>query len=89
MQLLKKDKYILEYSPNNLGKIFEIIIKKIPASIFSLLNKNFFKNVVNNKIVDLYIIKKNKNIVSIISLTTIDNYNLLRKKTIKKILCSF
>ena len=82
MQLLKKDKYILEYSPNNLDKIFEIIIKKIPASIFSILNKNFFKDVVNDKTIDLYVIKKNKNIVSIISLITIDNYNLLRKKII-------
>ena len=82
MQLFKKDKYILEYSPNNLDKIFRLIIKKIPASIFSILNKNFFKKVVKNKTIDLYIIKKNKNIASIISLTTINNYNLLRKKII-------
>ena len=82
MQLLKKDKYILEYCPNNLDKIFELIIEKIPSSIFSILNKNFFKKAVKEKTIDLYVIKKDKNIVSIISLTTIDNYNLLRKKII-------
>ena len=82
MQQLKKDKYILEYSPNNLGKIFELIIEKIPESIFSILNKNFFKKAVKERTIDLYVVKKDKNIVSIISVTTIDNYNLLRKKII-------
>ena len=59
MKPKKKDKYILEYNPDNLSKIFKLITKKIPESIFSILDNNFFKYIISEKIIDLYAIKKN------------------------------
>ena len=82
MKLQKKDNYILEYNPYNLSKIFKLIIKKIPESIFSILDNNFFKYIINEKIIDLYVIKKNSKITSIITIITIDNYNILKRKII-------
>tara|TARA_Y100001958_G_C21044960_1_gene413249 strand:+ start:180 stop:773 length:594 start_codon:yes stop_codon:yes gene_type:complete len=78
----KKDKYILEYNPDNLSKIFKLITKKIPESIFSILDNNFFKYIISEKIIDLYAIKKNSKITSVITMITIDNYNVLKRKII-------
>ncbi len=60
MKNLIKDQYILDSNPKNIEDIFAIIIEKIPSSIFSILNANFLKKMVETKIIDLYLIKKKK-----------------------------
>ena len=59
-----------------------IIIEKIPSSIFSILNANFLKKMVETKIIDLYLIKKKNTITSIISVISVSNYKILKKKII-------
>ena len=62
MKNLIKDQYILDSNPKNIEDIFAIIIEKIPSSIFSILNANFLKKMVETKIIDLYLIKKKNTI---------------------------
>ena len=80
MKNLIKDQYILNNNPKNIKDIFSIIIEKIPSSIFSVLNANFFKKMVETKIIDLYLIKKKNKTTSIISVISISNYKILKKK---------
>ena len=61
-------------------KIFEILIKKIPNSIFSKLNYSFLKKIIEKKIINLYIIKNQRKIFSLVTTVSYDNYNLLKKK---------
>jgi len=64
--------------PNKM--IYNLIIKKIPNSIFSKLNFFFFKKIIKKKIINFYLIKKKDKISSIISTTTVANYELLKKE---------
>ncbi len=61
-------------------KIFEILVKKIPNSIFSKLDYNFLKKIIEKKIISLYIVKNQRKIFSLITTVSYDNYNLLKKK---------
>ncbi len=80
MIISKKKNFTLISISNPNRNIFNLIIKKIPNSIFSKLDFFFFKNIVKKNIIDLYVIKKKKKLSSIISTVTVDNYELLKKK---------
>ena len=55
---IKKKNFLLCNCPYPNKKIFKLITKNIPNSIFTILDFSFFKEMVNKKIIDLYIIKK-------------------------------
>ena len=79
---IKKKKFLLCNCPYPNKKIFKLITKNIPNSIFTILDFSFFKEMVNKKIIDLYIIKKNKKISSIITVTSFKNYQKLKRNII-------
>ena len=59
---------------------YTTICKKIPGSIFSKINYNFFKDLAKNEIVNVFSIRKHKKVVSIITVVEFENYNILKKK---------
>ncbi len=79
---IKKKNFLLCNCPYPNKKIFKLITKNIPNSIFTILDFSFFKEMVNKKIIDLYIIKKNKKISSIITVTSFKNYQKLKRNII-------
>ena len=81
----KKLGYSLFQDDKTNKKIFEVIKKKIPNTLFSILSYPFFSFIVKKKLVDIFIIKKNNKLVSI--LTFIKAKKLLQIK--KKILIFF
>jgi len=86
---IKKKNFLLTNKIDNYNIVYKIIIKKIPRSIFSKLQYKFFKNMVNSKIIEVFLIKKKKNEISgIVSVITIDNYRVLKKKIFSYLLKS-
>ena len=82
--IFSKKKQFLLINDVKLNKlIFNLIIKNIPHSIFSKLNFFFFKKIIQKKLVDLYLIKKKKKISAIISVTSVNNYSLIKKEILK------
>ena len=67
---------------DNYDSVFKIIKDKIPVSIFSIVNSNFFKNIIEEKIIEVFLIKKNEETVSVITVATIQNLYKLKKKFI-------
>lgn len=80
MIIANRKNFILINKKKLSKKIFEILIKKIPNSIFSKLNYNFLKKIIEKKIINLYIIKNQRKIFSLVTTVSYDNYNLLKKK---------
>tara|TARA_B100001093_G_scaffold409205_1_gene398178 strand:- start:1492 stop:2082 length:591 start_codon:yes stop_codon:yes gene_type:complete len=78
--IIKKKNFYLTNININTKKIYNIITYQIPRSIFTILDVNFFNKLVKDKIVEIFIIKKEKKIASVISVITNNNYKLLRKK---------
>ena len=76
----KNINYTLTNKNLNYKKIFKIITSKIPASIFSKLDSSFFKKIIKKKIIEVFIIKKKNNISTIITIITVQNYELLKKE---------
>ena len=73
-QLLRKKK--------RLKKIYNIIQKEIPSSIFRKLGFKYFDQLVKEKFIHVYIIRVKTKIASIITVVDFDHYKLLSKKTI-------
>ena len=67
---------------DNYDSVFKIIQDKIPVSIFSIVNSNFFKTIIEEKIIEVFLIKKNQETVSVITVATIQNLYKLKKKFI-------
>ena len=67
---------------DNYDSVFKIIKDKIPVSIFSIVNLNFFKTIIEEKIIEVFLIKKNEETVSVITVATIQNLYKLKKKFI-------
>ena len=67
---------------DNYDSVFKIIKDKIPVSIFSIVNSNFFKTIIEEKIIEVFLIKKNEETVSVITVATIQNLYKLKKKFI-------
>ena len=73
---------LLKHKTNNLNKIYKIISKGLPSSIFVILGLNFFKKMVLSKLIHVYCIEKKKTISSVISVIDFKNYFLINKKII-------
>ena len=73
-QLLRKKK--------RLKKIYNIIKKEIPSSVFKKLGFEYFDQLVKEKFIHVYIIKVKRKIASIITVVDFEHYKLLSKKTI-------
>ena len=58
---------LLKHKTNNLNKIYKIISKGLPSSIFVILGLNFFKKMVLSKLIHVYCIEKKNYIFSYIS----------------------
>lgn len=80
MTTIIKKNFLLTNKINNHKKIFNIIINQIPRSIFTILDVGFFKNLIKAKIIEVFVIKKENRITSVINVITNNNYNILKKK---------
>jgi hypothetical protein len=76
--ITKKNFYVLSKIENNTYHLFNLIKRDIPSSIFSSLNYKFFKNLIEEKIIHLYIIQHKKKTSAIITLTTVRNLAKLK-----------
>ena len=79
MIISKKNQFLLINANVLNKKIFNLIIKNIPSSIFSKIDFFFFKNAIESKKINLYLIKKRNKISSIISTVSVSNYRLLQR----------
>ncbi len=80
MNIIEKNSYILRKIENNTHHIFNLIKRKIPSSIFSSLNYEFFNNIVKKRIIHLYIIQYKKKNAAIVSVATVANLKKLKYK---------
>lgn len=80
MIVAKRKNFLLINKQTSNKKIFEILIKKIPNSIFSKLGYKFLKKVIEKKIIKLYVVMNQRKIFSLVTTVSYDNYNLLKKK---------
>ena len=80
MTTIINKKFLLTNKINNHKKIFNIIINQIPRSIFAILDVSFFKKLIKGKIIEVFVIKKENKIASVINVITNNNYNILKKK---------
>ena len=80
MHIIKKKSYVLEKIEKNTYRIFNLIKRDIPSSIFSSFNYNFFNSLIRDKIIHLYIIQNQKENSAIITLTTVRNLKKLKYK---------
>ena len=80
MIIAKRKNFLLINKQTSNKKIFEILIKKIPNSIFSKLDYKFLKKIIEKKIIKLYVIMNQRKIFSLVTTVSYDNYNLLKKK---------
>ena len=78
MILLNKKQFSLVSIINPSRQIYTLIVRNLPNSIFSKLDFLFLKNVVKEKILQVYAIKKKKKLSCIITITTYEKYNTLR-----------
>tara|TARA_B100001123_G_C15333982_1_gene1032137 strand:- start:419 stop:1033 length:615 start_codon:yes stop_codon:yes gene_type:complete len=79
-QIRKIKNFSLCKEENQISDLYTVICKKIPGSIFSKINYNFFEGLVESGIVNIFSIRKQKKIVSIITVVDFENYTLLKKK---------
>lgn len=80
MDITSKNSYKLKKIESNTYYLFNLIKRNIPSSIFSSLNYKFFNNLVKKKIIHLYVIKYQKKISAIITVTTVLNLQKLKYK---------
>ena len=76
-QIRKIKNFSLCKEENQISDLYTVICKKIPGSIFSKINYNFFEGLVESGIVNIFSIRKQKKIVSIITVVDFENYTLL------------
>ena len=77
--IIKKN-YLLTNRITNNKKIFNIITKQIPRSIFTLLDADLFNKIIKDKVIEVFVVKKKNIIVSVISVIKNENYNFLKKE---------
>ena len=82
MILLNKKHFSLTNITNPPRQIYSLIVKNLPNSIFSKLDFLFLKNIVKKKILQVYVIKKKERFSCVITITTYENYNMLRNSII-------
>ncbi len=67
---------------NKLKEIFNIIQEEIPSSIFKKLGYEYIYQLVKEKFIHIYLVKRNEKIASIITVIDFKSYQQLSKKTI-------
>ena len=77
--ICKKLGYSLNQENKLNKKIFNLVKKNIPNTFFSLLGFSFFSFIVKKKIIDIFLIKKNKKLVSILTFIKTKNLRKLKK----------
>jgi len=80
LTVIKTKTFSLSNKIINYEKIFNIIIEQIPRSIFTILDADFFNKIIKDKIIEVFVIKKKLNIISIISVIKHKKYKILKKK---------
>ncbi len=80
MIVAKKNQFLLYNTVDTNKKIFNLIVKNIPNSIFSKLEFYFFNKILRKRLINVYYLKKGKKIASIITTTTFNNYNFIKKE---------
>lgn len=76
--ICKKLGYSLNQENKLNKKIFNLVKKNIPNTFFSLLGFSFFSFIVKKKIIDIFLIKKNKKLVSILTFIKTKNLRPLK-----------
>tara|TARA_B100000886_G_C20344820_1_gene458214 strand:- start:156 stop:743 length:588 start_codon:yes stop_codon:yes gene_type:complete len=74
---IKKNQFYLSNKINFL-QIFNIIKKNIPRSIFSNIDYYFFKKVAKKNLLAIFVVKKKRKVVSVISVISPKNYLKLK-----------
>ena len=82
MKTIKKNNFCLINNNQNSLKIFSVIKKKIPASVFCVLEFEFFKDLINQKLINIFYLTKNNKIAAIITVIKHKNFINLKKKII-------
>ena len=82
MKTIKKNNFCLTNNNQNYLKIFSVIKKKIPASVFCVLEFEFFKDLINQKLINIFYLTKNNKIAAIITVIKHKNFINLKKKII-------
>lgn len=77
-----KNNFLLSNKITDHKKIFNIVVKNIPGTIFSILDHNFLRKIEKKKILEIFTIKKENKICSIISVISIENYVNLKKEIV-------
>jgi len=72
--------FLLYKQESNTFSLYKVICKKIPTSIFTKLGYNFFESLVENNIINVFYIKKQNKLASVITVVNHENYNILKKK---------
>ena len=80
MDITSKNSYTLKKIENNAYYLFNLIKRDIPSSILSSINFKFFNNLIQEKIIHLYIIQYQKKISAIITVITVKNLQKLKYK---------
>ena len=75
--------FLLYKKESNTFSLYKVICKKIPTSIFTKLGYNFFESLVENNIINVFYIKKQNKLASIITVVNHENYNILKKQLLK------
>ena len=68
---------------NKYKKVYNIICKNLPNSIFNKLGFNFFKKLALEKIIHIYCVKKNSKLSAIITVMDYENYKTIDKQVLK------
>ena len=76
--------FLLYKQESNTFSLYKVICKKIPISIFTKLGYNFFESLVENNIINVFYIKKQNKLASIITVVNYENFNVLKKKIATK-----
>lgn len=81
MKKIKKNNFYL-INNKSLPEIFSVIKKKIPASIFCIIDFTFFQDLINQKLIHIFYVRKNDKICAIITVIRFNDFIILKKKII-------
>ena len=78
MNIIKNKFFTLKSVDNDDEDVFSLIQKNLPTSVFSIIDNNFYKNILKKKIISIFVIsnKKKKSVI----ITVVTTKNLPRLK---------
>ncbi len=80
MKTIKKNNFCLTSNNKNSFKIFSAIKKQIPASIFCVLEFVFFKDLINQKLINIFYLTKKNKIAAIITVIKFKDFINLKRQ---------